>query len=68
MKTSIYEVGIENLTEAESREYKWLEKETDRIWRNFWVRILNRRGYTIVAIAEAVKISESTVRRIVKEV
>lgn len=68
MKTSIYEVGIENLTEAESREHKWLQKETDRIWRNFWVRLLSRRGYTIVAIAEAVKISETTVRRILKEV
>lgn len=54
----------QKLTPSENRERDRIMKEESRIWRNFWIRVLKRQGYSNVAIAEDFEISEATVRRL----
>lgn len=52
----------EQLTVSEQRAHRQLERETGRMWRGFWIRILKQRGYTNLTIAKTLDISESSVR------
>lgn len=50
------------MTTTERRELEAIEKRQAKEMRNFWVRVMNRQGFTNTAIAKEMKISESTVR------
>lgn len=63
---TVIEKAKSNMTETEMREWKALDKQTSQLWRNFWVRVLKRRGMSNAAIAKEFELSESTVRHILK--
>lgn len=50
------------LTTAEERAHNVLQNKTSRMWRDFWVVVMHRHGYSNVAIAEELGMSESNVR------
>jgi DNA-binding NarL/FixJ family response regulator len=56
-----------NLTTGQRREWKSLDQETSRMWRNFWIKVLHEQGCTNVEIANDFEISESTVRNVLKK-
>jgi DNA-binding NarL/FixJ family response regulator len=58
---------LQSFTTSESREWRNLDKETNRMWRNFWIKALRNRGYSNRVIAEEFEIGESTVRMILKK-
>jgi DNA-binding NarL/FixJ family response regulator len=55
------------LTTGQRREWKSLDQETSRMWRNFWIKVLHEQGCTNVEIANDFEISESTVRNVLKK-
>lgn len=55
------------LTPAQQREHKRLAKETSRMWRDFWIRVLKSKGLSNVEIAKKMDLAESTVRAILKK-
>ena len=55
-----------DLTNAESREWCRIVKEESTMWRNFWIKVLHRKGHSNATIAKECEISESTVRKILK--
>lgn len=57
----------QNLTTSEDREREKIIKDESRRWRNFWIRVLKRQGYSNVEIAKDFEISESTVRVSLKD-
>lgn len=62
-----YDKIYANLTTSEHRELKSIEKQADRMFRNFWIKAMKRQGWTNVAIAEEWNITESTVRVILQK-
>lgn len=56
----------QHLTIADRREKDHLQKETSRVWRNFWIRIAHKHGYSNTEIAYQMDLAESTVRYILK--
>lgn len=62
-----FQYKTDDLTLAESREHKQLQMQTDRIWRDFWIRVFKRKGYSNVEIAKEMELSESSVRSILSK-
>lgn len=67
MAKNPYDKIYKNLTDSERRELSSIEKRTDRMFRNFWIKAMKRQGWTNTAIAEEWKITESTVRSILQK-
>ena len=57
----------ERFNTAEMRAWHALDKQTSRMWRNFWIRVIHRQGYTNAEIAKEFEIGESTVRMVLKK-
>lgn len=51
----------------EAREWKKIDDEVSRMWRNFWIKVAHNHGYSNVAIAKEFGLTESTVRHILKK-
>lgn len=62
-----YKKATNNLTVSEQRELKQIEKWASIEFRNFWIRVFKRQGWTNVAIAKEMEITESTVRAILNK-
>lgn len=56
----------QSLTVPERRQHALLQKETSRMWRNFWIDVARNHGYSNTQIAKEFEISESTVRSVLK--
>lgn len=55
-----------NLSTTEHREYSDLEITVSRMWRDYWIRVFHRHGYSMVTIAKEFEVSESTVRNVLR--
>lgn len=54
----------EHMTEVDRRELHHLELETEKKWNLFWVRLMHKHGYSNIAIAEEMGLTESSVRNL----
>lgn len=53
-----------DLTTTEMRKHGALDKRVSKMWRDFWIGVAHRKGYSNVAIARELEISEATVRNV----
>jgi DNA-binding NarL/FixJ family response regulator len=56
----------QQLTISEARERAHIEVNVSRTWRNYWIKVLKRQGYSNSEIAKDFEISEATVRSVFK--
>lgn len=55
------------LTESQQRDFEILKEHTNRLWRNFWIKVMKTQGYSNVEIAKEFGLSEGTIRNILKK-
>lgn len=55
------------LTKTEQVRLGRLERKTNRMYRDFWIGVMKRMGYSNVQIAKEVGLSESNVRVILQK-
>lgn len=58
--------AMKHFTTVEMRAWRALDRETNRMWRNYWIRVLHRQGHSNAEIAEEFEIGESMVRKVLK--